>query len=360
MLDAELGNKAGSVEDLPSAKNVESPETNEVMSDSVRAEENGATHSLFKVNDEDVTKNSSEMNALAKEILSVQAVPHCYEVLAPSSSEDNDSDYGNDAQNEVHEDSDSVSCSSSDFGQPGSEGEFDDTFDEIDNIEVSKPKENTSDVRNTTNETPDKEGVGADDSEESRRKETRPSSLSEPFESGSARCGGPVWFSDYVSKLQLEWEHPTGGQAETIMLHQVRAIIELRSMTQKSFAKESGISQSSASLYLRGKHRGNLQKVEEKLAIFVQKYLEENAGVNPEVPSNIVAAPWINTEIPVLKSPARAAGEGDEQENQSDGPENTKQRTSMPPLPSPSYVPVLFPPLEKFRKVCVLPSKFEM
>ncbi len=342
MLEADIeNNKPVAVEDVPSAKGSKDPENNEVTSGGVGAEENGGKHSLLKVIGEDVTKDSSKTKGPGKEIFYARTVPHVYKMVASSSSEDNDSDCGSNVQNE-------------------GECEFKNTSDEIDNVEVSKPPESNSDVGNTTYETAEKEREGADGREESSREETHPSSSSEALDYGSARHFGPVRFSDYVSNLQLEWEHPSDGQPETIMLHLVRAVMALSSMTQKSVAKEVGLSQSSASRYLRGKFRGNLQLVEEKLAVFVQKYLEENGGMNAQIASNIVSSPIINTEIPVMKSPAIAADNDDGHENKSEGPESIKKRASMPPLPSASHVPSPIPPLEKFRKVCVLPSKSEM
>ncbi len=115
--------------------------------------------------------------------------------------------------------------------------------------------------------------------------------------------------------------------------------------------KEADISQDTASLYLRGKYGGNLRNFEEKLAMFVQKFLEENPELNSLSPRKSGGGPLINTEIPIMESPVRAGEKAEVEENQSEGPENTEQRASMPPQPSPSHIPVLFPLLKKFRKV---------
>ena len=339
IVEAEVGNNmSGAIRDIPSAEGTECPETNAAASGPVRANENGATQSSIKVNDEDVTKNSSHKNALGKEIFYARTGPHCYKVMASISSDENDSD----------------------LAQPELEGKSTATFHDTGNIQVPKPQENNSDDANRTDETAEKEEEGANEVEELERKGTRRTCLSEAVESGPAPFVVPASFSEYVSELQLGWEHPSSGQSETTVLHQVRAIIKLRSMTQASFAKEAGISQGTASMYLRGKYGGSLRNVEEKLAIFVQKYLEDNPQFNSFTPSKTVAAPPINTEIRVMESPVRAREKAEVQENQSDGPEDTEQRASMPPQTSPIHAQVMFPPLEKFRKVCILPPKFEM
>ncbi len=267
-----------------------------VKSLSIPPQENGATYSLLKDTKEDVNKDASQMNALGKGTIYARTVPHVYAVFSSSSSEANDPDCGNNVQNEA-------------------EGEFCNTRDEIANIEVSKPHGNKSDVPNTTYETAEKEGDGANDWEEFQEKETGPSSTFEPLKSEHARLSVPRSFSNFVSELQRVWEHPSNGQPETLLLHQVRAVMVLTSMTQKSLAKEVGISATVASLYLRGKYRMDLQCIEEKLAVFVRKYLEENGVVNSQIASSNVAAPWIDTELPVTKSPVVAAEKDDGQEN---------------------------------------------
>ena len=88
--------------------------------------------------------------------------------------------------------------------------------------------------------------------------------------------GFKVSFSDYVCEVQQGWVHPSVGQFETKLLHQVRAILLLESMTQKSPAREVRVMHQSLSSYLREAYRGHLQKPEGKLGIFVEKYLKLN------------------------------------------------------------------------------------
>ncbi len=54
-------------------------------------------------------------------------------------------------------------------------------------------------------------------------------------------------------------------------------------MTQRSLAKEAGVWQGHISQYLRGLYRGNLQKFEAKLGIFLEKYLKLNAERIPNL-----------------------------------------------------------------------------
>ncbi len=181
MVEAEVGNNMfGAVRDVPSAKGTECAETNEVARGPVRADENGATQSLIKVNDEDVTKNSSHKNALAKEIIYARTEPHCHKVMPSIILEHNDSD----------------------LTQPEPEGKFAGIFDDTDIIEVSEPQEDSDDA-NRTDETTEMEWEGADGVEELQRKGTLRSCLSGVVESKSASFVVPASFSEYVSKLQL-------------------------------------------------------------------------------------------------------------------------------------------------------------
>ncbi len=119
MVEAEVGkNMPSAVVVVPSEKAIECPETNEVTTRPIIADESGVTHSLFKVYEEEVTKNSSRKNALGKEIFYACTNPHCYKVVSSSSSEDNDSD----------------------FAQHEREGKFDLASYDNANIEVSKPQ----------------------------------------------------------------------------------------------------------------------------------------------------------------------------------------------------------------------------
>ncbi len=103
----------------------------------------------------------------------------------------------------------------------------------------------------------------------------------------SACLDAPSWFSDYVSELQQEWVHLPNGQTETTLLHQVHAIIELARMTQRALAIEASIPEWKLPKYLLGRFKGNLQNIEEKLAIFVRKFLVQNARKIPESVLNI-------------------------------------------------------------------------
>eukprot|EP00178_Gracilaria_changii_P016640 TRINITY_DN47915_c0_g1_i1.p1 TRINITY_DN47915_c0_g1~~TRINITY_DN47915_c0_g1_i1.p1 ORF type:complete len:770 (+),score=127.19 TRINITY_DN47915_c0_g1_i1:231-2540(+) len=91
--------------------------------------------------------------------------------------------------------------------------------------------------------------------------------------------GGVRWkkIQAVAREIAAKWTHPPGSsQYETPTLHNVRAILYMnKSLITQSFVSHvSGVSQGSLSHYVRGLFRGNQKNVDDRLAIFVEKFAE--------------------------------------------------------------------------------------
>ncbi|PXF47322.1 SWI/SNF-related matrix-associated actin-dependent regulator of chromatin subfamily B member 1-A [Gracilariopsis chorda] len=91
--------------------------------------------------------------------------------------------------------------------------------------------------------------------------------------------GGVRWqkIQAVAREIAAKWTHPPGSsQYETDTLHHVRAILYMnKSLITQSFVSHvSGVSQGSLSHYVRGLFRGNQKNVDDRLAVFVEKFAE--------------------------------------------------------------------------------------
>ncbi|KAI0558742.1 SNF5/SMARCB1/INI1 [Gracilaria domingensis] len=91
--------------------------------------------------------------------------------------------------------------------------------------------------------------------------------------------GGVRWkkIQAVAREIAAKWTHPPGSsQYETPTLHNVRAILYMnKSLITQSFVSHvSGVSQGSLSHYVRGLFRGNQKNVDDRLAIFVDKFAD--------------------------------------------------------------------------------------
>lgn len=266
-----------------------------------------------------VSKNVSQMNALAEEILFVQSAP-CYEVPAPDSSSSDEFE---------GEDSNTGNTIAETENKPKPLAETDDEDEE----ELYRFTDKDFDV--------DVEKQRHPVARTSISFEIPPTNPEKACEQRLPDIPEDSEFGKLVSDMRSKWSHPDDGSPLSPIFYHARAIMVKRKMTQKSLAREAGISQSVASLYLRGLHKGNVRKVEHKLIMFIRKFVDNSdAKLFQSVPSG------------AQESSSNGIGAADEQveeEETNDGQDNETTELEKPnsevadttsPVPSPAHVSV--------------------